>query len=122
MGILEFFTSQFDNSSNTIGQVECDGDSVVNIFVGLMQSMGMTNPVSLHSTAGKAVTITKKNNKYKLVLNAFKPPVEIVWSEDIPLSQIKKVIDDLVSNNRKVGYISFLTTSDRGKVFQLGIN
>lgn len=122
MGVLEFFTSQFDSKTRNIGQVECDEAVVGNIFVGLMQSMGMANPFSLYSKSSKAVSITKKNDKYKLVLNVFKPPIEITWTDNIPFSQITRVIEELAADEKKVGYINFVNTSNIGKTFQLGIS
>lgn len=121
MNILDFFQNRSEKGeSSTIGQVETTSESLSNMAVGLMQSMGMTNPSTLKAYAGKAITITKKGEKYLITLNAFKPPVTIEWTNTMDINQLAGLLLNLANTNKKVGYVNFLTQNGR-RMFQIAI-
>lgn len=41
MSILDFIGSKFEQHNKVVGKVECSGDEVTTIFLGLAKSVGM---------------------------------------------------------------------------------
>jgi len=119
--ISELFATRNEQQNNTIGRVDCNAESVSNMLVGLMSSMGMSNPVGLTAKSSKGVSISQKGNKYTLVLNMFKPPLEISWTGLIDYSKLIDMINKLVASKQKAGFINIYTLGNGNKVFQLAL-
>ncbi len=114
--------SRIERQSNkVIGQVECSSDSVGNMLVGMLSSMGMSNPAGVVTKSSKGVKITKKGNNYTLILSMYQPPITLSWTGNIPMDKLLEIIDKLAQDKKKIGYINLLTLKNGVKLFQLAL-
>jgi len=120
MNFIENFVSKLEQQNKIIGQLECAAESLPQMLVGMLQSMGMTNPVIISSKASKGIKITKKGNKYTLILYMFEPPLKISWTSQIPFEKLHEVIDKISSDKKNIGYMNIFNVNNH-KVFQLAL-
>jgi len=121
MAISDIFGSR-NEQHNLIGRVDCSGEELSSVFLGLVQSMGMTNPPASTTVSKKGVTISRKGNKYTLTLEMFEPPLNVSWSDPIEISQIVEFLNKISAQNKKVGWVNTINLSDGSKFLQLATN
>jgi len=122
MSLLNLFNQNIEQRGVTqIGKVEVAKEDMVNMLVGLMNSMGLVNPGSVTSASSKAVTVTKKGNTYVITLNVYNPPITFTWTGLLPTEKLAEVILKLIEDKKKINYINKVKTSD-GDFVQLGIS
>jgi len=123
MNLLENFVSRIEQHSKTIGQVECSNEEAPKIMIGMMQSMGMANPLTVQSKSSKGVKISKKGNKYTLTLFMFTPPLSISWTGAIPMSKLMDIIEKLSEDKKTVGFMNIHNNVNSSlSVFQLALS
>lgn len=121
MSIIDFIGSRFEQHNKVVGKVECSGDEVTTIFLGLAKSVGMANPKISKNSAKKGISIAHVDNKYILTLEMFEPPLKIVWSKPEPVKALREVLDNLANDNKKVGWVNTIELSDGTKMLQLAV-
>lgn len=121
MSILDFIGSKFEQHNKVVGKVECSGDEVTTIFLGLAKSVGMANPSTSMSAAKKGISIVHIDNKYILTLQMFEPPLQIIWNDPIPFNALREKLDMLAIENKKVGWVNTIDLSDGTKMLQLAV-
>ena len=111
-----------ESFAKVIGNVECTGENLPNMLIGMMSSMGMANPASLPSSSTKGVKITKKGkNSYKLTLGMFNPPVEIVWTGPIDEKQIMNLVAKTIEDSKALAYVNYHNIEGK-RMFQFAIS
>ena len=121
MSIIDILGSKSEQH-NIIGSVEADSSQVLNIFLGLVKSVGMTNPATTVKSSKKGVTITKSGNKYTLRLEMFEPPIEVTWSTPISYNKVLEYFDNIALNNSRIGWVNLINMSDGTKYLQFATN
>ncbi len=121
MSILDIFGTK-NERQNIVGQVDCTAEDAPTVFLGLMQTMGMSNPSVSISNSSKGVSISKKGKKYTLVLEMFQPPIQISWEDPIDYNQILSFINKISRGNNKVCWVNFINMSDGSKSLQFAID
>ena len=115
------FLQKFDSSNKTVGKYEVSSNDLVDSVLQLLQKVCST-PTTLVSNTSSAVTVTQTSKgKYLITLNSFNPPIEIEWSDTMPMWQFNQVLNDVIENNKKIGFINKRRLSDGMEVFQLGL-
>lgn len=123
MSILNGFVPRIEQqSSKVIGSTECTKDNVSNMLVGMLSSMGMTNPQGVQTKSSKGVKISKKGNNYTLTLSMYEPPIVISWTGNIPMDKLSEIIDRLAQDRKKIGYMNIVTLKNKVKFFQLALS
>lgn len=111
-----------DSFAKVIGNIECTGESLPNMLIGMMSSMGMANPASLPSKSSKGVRVTKKGkNSYKLTLGMFNPPVDIMWTGPLDEKQILDLVSKIIEDNKTLSYVNYHNI-DGKRLFQFAIS
>ena len=105
-----------------IGSAESDGSNLTKILIGMMSSMGMSNPASLPSKSSKGVKITKKGkNSYKITLGMFTPPIDIMWTGTLNESELMDLISKVINDNKTISYVNYHNVTGN-KIFQFAIS
>jgi len=122
MEIINFFKQKIENfGSNTIGKFESSPENLANTFVALCERTGLLNPTSLSTNASKGIVINKKDNKYLIELQMFKPPITLEWTSLENIDKLFNVLDSISESDKKIGYINIRNLDEGSKVFQLAI-
>jgi hypothetical protein len=120
MQFNELFATKKEQQS-VIGQVECTEESVCDMIIGILSSVGMHNPKVYVGSSSKAIVITKKGNKYTLTLSMYTPPVVVSWEAPVSYNQLKSRIETAISKSQKIAAINVITLADSSKFFQFSI-
>ena len=123
MAFFDIFVSKTEQHSSVqkIGSFESSLNNIREVFISTLSSMGMSNPQSYTSSSSKAITIKKKGNKYEITLNMFKPPLIINWTGLIDINKLESVIEKLVQDKKKIGYINTFKLQNGVELFQLAV-
>lgn len=121
MSIINILGSK-NEQHNLIGKVEADSSEVINILLGLVQSVGMANPKVKVNNSKKGVTITKVDDKYTLTLQMFEPPIEVSWSSPIEYAKVLDFLNNIAKDSKKIGWINIFSLSDGTKFLQFATN
>lgn len=121
MNLVNFNPAQTEKGVNSIGKVEVTSGNMVEMLMGIMSSMGLTNPTAITSKSSKAVTITKKGEGYLITLNHYDPPITFTWTGLMPTERLSEVIGKLVEDKKKINYVNHVSTAD-GKFVQFGVS
>ncbi len=105
-----------------IGKFEASSDNIGDMLIGMMQTMGMSNPpVATSSNSAKVVSFSKRGKIYTVTLSMYNPPIKVSWTGLIRMEDLVKVIDDVAEARRKIGYTNILSLKNKQKVFQLAL-
>lgn len=111
-----------DSFSKVIGNVECSGENLPNMLIGMMSSMGMSNPSALPSKSSRGVRISKRGkNSYKITLGMFTPPVDIMWTGPLDETQIMKLVAKTIEDSKTLSYVNYHNVAGK-RVFQFAIS
>ena len=67
------------------------------------------------------ISIKRKGKNFVVTLNMFTPPITFVWTNLLPAKSLTQVIEKIIDERRKIGYINQVTTADGNKYIQFGI-
>lgn len=109
------------DKGSQIGKVEVDQGNMVNMLLGIMSSMGLTNPTTVTTKSSKAVSVTKKGNTFVITLNHYDPPLTFTWTGLLPSDKLAEVISKLIEDKKKINYINNVKT-EKGDFVQFGIS
>lgn len=124
---MNFFNifGQKEKGTDFIGKFECTAQKLPDIFVRLMDTMGMSNPSGYVQNASKAITIKKNGDKYTIFINTYNPPLAIQWTEPFVSDDLVKVINRLVAGkNKRIGYLNVTGLNngyEAGEFYQLAL-
>lgn len=105
-----------------IGKAEC-GKNLLDGLLSLLDNFGMINPSGIRFSANKGVRITKKGNRYTLLLLNFTPPVKVTWSKPITSSELEKLILEAVGKSNSICYLNTVkNTPTQSVLFQLAFS
>jgi hypothetical protein len=122
MAIFNNSVSRFEQqNTRLIGSTDCQKESAPNMLIGMLSSMGMVNPSGLQSSSSKGVKITKRGNNYTLTLSMYQPPIVLTWTGGIPMSKLPDIIEKLIQDRKKIGYMNFVNLSKGQKSFQFAL-
>lgn len=119
MQIFEVSASKKEQQKDQIGKVECTENSLVDICIGLLSSVGMINPGQVVAHSSKGVKLTRKGDKYILTLLMFKPPLHVTWSASHNYDKLPKLLVKASKSNETLCYISIINPADKSKLVQL---
>jgi hypothetical protein len=123
MGLLDIFQWPSESSTSSesiVGKTECNFNNLGSMFVGMANSMGLSNPAGLVGKSGKGIRLSKKGQTYTLTLTMYKPPITVSWTGVMPMDKLVEILDRLATDNKKVGYLNTFNTSGQ-QFFQLAI-
>lgn len=121
MSLLNINPSQAERGVSSVGKIEVTGENMVDMLMGIMTSMGLTNPSNITSSSSKAVTIVKKGLSYVITLNHYDPPITFTWTGLMPTAKLAEVISKLIEDKKKINYINKVDTSE-GSFVQFGVS
>jgi hypothetical protein len=118
MNILELFKSKNESSSKQLGSFECGSNELVTAFRQLASMTGLVNPAVIQYASSKGISISKKNDVYRIKLLMFTPPLELEWTDLTPLENLFQTLDQIAEkdNVSHIGSMTF-TQLDSGKTF-----
>jgi len=121
MNILVQFISRVEqNSAKVIGQVDCSFNTVNNVLVNMLSSIGMSNPTGVKTSSSKAVKVVKKGKVYTLTLYMFNPPVVIKWTGAISYDKLIDIIEDVQTQKKSIAYMNTININQE-KFFQFAL-
>jgi hypothetical protein len=122
MGIIDFIQNRIDSSEGkSLGKFECTASTIGDMFLGLAHRVGLANPTKITQYSVKGVSIKKKKDKYIISLNMYKPPIEIEWSQFMPLEELNSMLIKIAEDNKRIGYINTKSLDNGQSYFQLAL-
>ena len=122
MGILDSIVTKIEQQAKFIGKIDCTKESVSNILIGMLNSMGMVNPTGLAKRSKKGISLKKKGNLYTLTLSMYEPPLELTWTENITSQELIAKLDKMIEERKKIGAMNVFKMANGATQYQLAIN
>lgn len=122
MNFFDFFNFKTESGSKEVGSFDCDASTLTDAFVNLSGKVGIKNPTTLSVNSAKGISIQKKGDKYIIKLLMFTPPVELEWTDLKPMNQLFDILNEMTTNNKKVGYLNIKKIDSGISFFQLALS